>query len=226
MRIQGLVSSRLGQAAWRLGCPRLRAPCFTRSACWHEAWASSSFFTLSSAHRLQISNFLSNLCFIRGRKICSPSESHQCHFQSIVPMHRENKGLFATAKLNLLVGFVLLLTGAIVARAWSLHEPSYGGKKLRRWVQDLTNPNPKVQETAADAVHHIGVSAVPWLIKWVKPPAQPSRFRKKLETFIEKRLRINIHARTEPEPSDVEAAMAFKILGPVAKSAIPELKTL
>jgi HEAT repeat protein len=82
-------------------------------------------------------------------------------------------------------------------------EPAYNGKPLHEWAMDTQDeaitgePSPLAIE-AVKAVQTIGPAAIPWLIKWIKPPVTDSRM-----------------------PGG--AVYALKALGPEAKSAIPEL---
>jgi HEAT repeat protein len=83
------------------------------------------------------------------------------------------------------------------------NEPVYNGKPLHEWAMDTQDeaitggPSPLALE-ANQALQAIGPAAIPWLIKWIKPPVTDSRM-----------------------PGG--AVYALKALGSQATSAIPEL---
>ena len=119
------------------------------------------------------------------------------------------------ARRILMVGFcfvvlVLLLLPYLFVQ-WKRHgnansvrnEPIYNGKPLHEWAMDTQDeaitggPSPLAIE-ANQALQAIGPSAIPWLIRWIKPPMTDSRM-----------------------PGG--AVYALKALGSQATSAIPEL---
>jgi len=112
------------------------------------------------------------------------------------------------AKL-LLVLFALSFTSLFLPLlcAEDGQEPSYKGKPLSYWLDDYAdlsrevslglNPTLKAEQT--DALLHIGTNAVPWLIK---------------------RLSMSPHFSRDA------TILAFRVLGPLAHGAIPELVQL
>jgi len=128
--------------------------------------------------------------------------------------------------------------GAVILAAafWpGEREPEYNGKKLSEWLEfyeqnDSVNPTMEVN-AAADAVKHIGTNAVPWLVKWID--YDRSLRRNKLYAMIEKlpgAIRYSAilrHLVKRSERRTFErfqaAGAGFRILGPQASPAIPDL---
>jgi HEAT repeat protein len=85
-------------------------------------------------------------------------------------------------------------------------QPIHKGKPLKEWAVMAQGQNPDLSPSPAalesiEAVRTIGTNGIPFLIKWLEPPWDSS-----------------------VEPGG--AVEAFKILGPTAKSAIPQLARL
>jgi len=106
-----------------------------------------------------------------------------------------------------MVLFALLALGAPRARCAQDSEPAYNGKPLSHWVEILGGPTysskswPDISEIpggyeARDALKHIGTNAIPFLLKW-----------------------LGQDGVLGPQAT----VQAFRILGPTARSAIPEL---
>jgi HEAT repeat protein len=82
-------------------------------------------------------------------------------------------------------------------------EPIYNGRPLHEWAEETQDqnidfsPSPNALQAAA-ALRAVGSDAIPWLVKWIKPPYMDSTL-----------------------PGG--AVESLKILGPQAKPAIPEL---
>jgi HEAT repeat protein len=94
----------------------------------------------------------------------------------------------------------LLIAILCLAVVGCRREPVYNGKPLQYWVILLQDQNPDFSPApdaleAEKAVQTIGPAAIPWLIEWTKHPPN----------------------------STVETPAAFKVLGPQAASAIPDL---
>ncbi|HWF18203.1 MAG TPA: HEAT repeat domain-containing protein [Verrucomicrobiae bacterium] len=143
-----------------------------------------------------------------------------------MPEHPKKKGLSTGTKLRLFAAVVVLFVAAGFATLFYLNrEPSYKGTTLTEWVNDLVVINDHPRDTpAAIAIRQIGTNAIPYLIKWLNPHQQPSRFRKLMERLSD----ASGGSIDLPETPNrtVEATEAFKILGPIAKPAIPVLEQL
>jgi hypothetical protein len=123
----------------------------------------------------------------------------------------------ATKVIIVLASFVLLLIGVIASLPGD-REPAYNGKTLSEWLlyrPAYGVPSPATSnafELQIEAIREIGEPAVPWLLKWAR--YQTPAWRWKLERFFGKDRRI--------ERRDA-VWFAFKVLGPKAAAAIPEL---
>jgi hypothetical protein len=92
-------------------------------------------------------------------------------------------------------------------------EPEYDGKTLGEWLlykqpaSESNLPNPQIE-----AIRQIGEEAVPWLLKWARYQSPPWRWR--LNRFF-------------GEDRGIERSQAvwfaFRVLGPKAADAIPDL---
>ncbi len=104
------------------------------------------------------------------------------------------------------------LTTALVRRD---REPSYNGHSLSEWLHAarpgyINPPAPPAEATAA--VRRIGTNALPTLLKWAS--YDPTRLQSKLRPIVS----------GSDHPADAEDG--FRILGPVARPAIPGLTRL
>ena len=111
----------------------------------------------------------------------------------------------------LILALVKAFLAPYIAFRWRQHErtnefrgePVYNGKPLHEWAIETQDQNPDFSPSptaieATKAVRAIGLAAIPWLIKWTKPPIVNSML-----------------------PGGAEESL--EILGAQAKSAIPEL---
>jgi HEAT repeat protein len=106
-------------------------------------------------------------------------------------------------------------------------EPVYQGKELHTWLNDLIT-GPILQgdyagpthDAAADAIRHMGTNALPALLADLH--TKDSGFKQELIEKLQKHpfLKPYIH---EADERRGKAAEAFRVLGPLAKPAIPEL---
>jgi hypothetical protein len=133
---------------------------------------------------------------------------------------------------------ILLIAGGIIVVfviamvVWPRErEPEYQGKKLSEWVleyQTAYKSGYPAREKATEAIDHIGTNAVPWLLKWIDY-GRPSSRAMLLSAANKPNFRNLWLARRERERAEYECAighLGFEILGPQAKSAVPELTKL
>ena len=127
--------------------------------------------------------------------------------------------LFTGLLFSVLVGVVIL----VVMRS----EPSYQGKKLTAWIDDLSKSNSWQQwdtNTApAKAIRAIGTNAIPWLLRDIRHPVHPMEYR--LNALLNKQHLVkyrfpDMNARLR------RASLGFQALGTIAKPAIPDLEKL
>lgn len=114
-------------------------------------------------------------------------------------------------------------------------EPSYGGHTLTEWV--MCNPlaltAPAQSRQAGDAIRHIGTNALPCLKAWLKasPPYNP--FRRATHELLRRfPSALGLKSLGDWAEADMTALhfelapIAFKVIGPDAAPAIPDLEKL
>jgi RNA polymerase sigma factor (sigma-70 family) len=126
------------------------------------------------------------------------------------------------AKTAMVVGTGLLLaTGTttliIEYELIPAREPSYQGRSLSEWLPDIDYGKPQDQRAAAaEAIRNMGKVTLPFLLNDLMTDPKQRRHRVK---YLKPGLRdVNERSR--------QATWAFDALGPLAKSAIPELTQL
>jgi hypothetical protein len=129
----------------------------------------------------------------------------------------------------------LIVAGALLAAficgiIWtssSPSEPTYGGKRLSAWVDELcaldyfkrADPGtPQVQ-----AVRAIGTNAIPWLLKAFRPGG--AAWQWKLNQLLNKQSMIR-YRFPDPNVRLTRGTVGFWALGEMAEPAIPTLLTL
>jgi hypothetical protein len=135
-----------------------------------------------------------------------------------------------TWRTRCFVALALLLLIGASAFLLSSRPPRYAGRSLRQWLDALPNvPNASFPsrasppDSAADALQHMGPSAVPFLIKMVN--ARDSSFSDKMKTFLDRQglFRLPYHHAGDEQ---IEAPKGLSALGAVAKPAIPAVAKL
>ena len=108
----------------------------------------------------------------------------------------------------------------IIARVYFPPEPTYQGRPLSEWLSDLDpiTGNKARYEASALAINSFGEKAAPFLPRYLSF-AKPST----LDAWILK-IQEYVPIRTSPGPDvSIGALEAFRLLGPRAKFAIPDL---
>jgi hypothetical protein len=124
--------------------------------------------------------------------------------------------------LAILSGLLLVL-----AVAWPLSGPTYQGKSLRVWLKDFEAESPEARWRAAEAVRHMGTSAVPLLIpqlSYGRPHPEP-QWRQRIRALLSRQSVIKLHP-FRPSDERGQALAALDALGPNAKAAVPALEGL
>ncbi len=149
---------------------------------------------------------------------------------------------------------ILIVAGCVVALVlawigWPLfsREPRYGGRTLSSWLRQLDDgdhlnqinwstreaPSSPGQKEGADAIRHMGTNTLPVLLQWITN--RDSRLVVNLNAYLERRnwkvAGITLRQRNG-EPNfgmgtrirRHQAALAFEALGPMARSAVPQLE--
>lgn len=149
-------------------------------------------------------------------------------------------------KVKTILGLAVAACAMIVIwlRPWEAREPVYQGKPLSSWMMELEldkyygddgNFHAPADAQEVMALDTIGPAAVPYLVKWLSVkehfynPGLPSIYGAKpplLSRLRELKDRI-VPPKPAPEPpSKDDVVLAFRLLGPEVKSAIPELAKL
>jgi len=122
----------------------------------------------------------------------------------------------------------LLLTAACLVSVNRSKEPSYQGKSLSRWLDELPDLvlsefNADAQIPAREALQHIGTNAIPFLLERIQ--AKDSTLKRKLIEWAE-RHDVSALRFKRAELRREEAAVGLRLLGPRALPAVPVLVSL
>ena len=116
-------------------------------------------------------------------------------------------------------GIMILLTVCTLSFQGT-DEPSYKGKLLSAWLDDLVPcPDGRIElsDKAVQAVHEMGPDVIPQLLSWVKRSDLPGFWRLRYDVGIP--VPLNDVWRTR-------AIRGFRALGDTGAAAIPELVSL
>jgi HEAT repeat protein len=121
-----------------------------------------------------------------------------------------------------LAALLLLMVGVIAWEGLREREPVYQGKRLSVWLEGIASEDSISPETET-AIRAMGADAVPALLKMVR--VRDSTVRRALSQLSSKLewLRLHIHPVQEIQG---RAYCAFRVLGPTAKPAVPQLAKL
>ena len=131
----------------------------------------------------------------------------------------------------------LLVCVAVAAVVWFCRsrEPRYNGRSLSEWLvlnqKAWDSGSPTGSPEAVEAVRHIGVQTLPWLVKWARydEPAWKTKLYYRVSRWPP-RWRIAWLERylipERPDRPDYMAGNGFMILGEQASPAIPELEKM
>lgn len=117
------------------------------------------------------------------------------------------------------IGLIVIAAGWATIRKPS--EPSYQGRLLGSWLQDLRSESPETRAVAAVAIRQIGTNAIPTLLATIRIPE--AKLEERVSLMVE---RLFPGVLTEiPDPGEhlYRALAGFEVLGPIANPAIPEL---
>ena len=126
--------------------------------------------------------------------------------------------------LPVLIAALLLL--GVGCYLYVTREPSYQGKSLTKWLEEI-NPEMNAPLTAPsparEAIRAIGKPGLPILLRLLK--AQDSPLKVQLQTWAMKQSLVPVHFRTAWEIQYLGTA-GFLALGPAGQDALPELAAL
>jgi HEAT repeat protein len=127
-----------------------------------------------------------------------PRPTIECYMKKIYPI------ILAAA-----VAVIALFTSSCSSQG---QEPSYQGKPLSRWADDMTLDHSKaVRDQAQEAIRQIGTNAIPFLLEELRALAEINLTNYNTPEWQDRRYRIHT---------------AFAALGPIAEPAIPSLTDL
>ena len=128
-----------------------------------------------------------------------------------------------------------IVAAVVVAVVWPRErEPEYNGKRLSEWLVlyheqiDVEGADFRSElRDEAEAVHHIGTNALPWLLRWVRyePPAWRIKvysFMKRMPRALQIDFLMNGVIPFRYQQYNL-ALTGFSILGERASPAVPEL---
>ena len=121
---------------------------------------------------------------------------------------------------------VALLIGVIGWQLYATREPSYQGKTLFKWLEDLEDAKPEEPAKASQAraaIRAIGTNGLPTLLWMVQ--AQDSAPKRKLMEWARHQSVVDFHF-TPAMKIRVMVVGGFGVLGSDAKDAIPALTAL
>jgi hypothetical protein len=132
--------------------------------------------------------------------------------------------LFQRWRLAIFAGLLtlLLMVWVCFLVRQDSHRPVYHGKPLTLWLQTYTSSargSPEWKE-ADEAVRHIGTNALPVLLHLIH--AKDSALKLRLVALARKQQLIKIHFVPAAQ-RNIQASMAFIVLGDTAKGAVPAL---
>lgn len=110
---------------------------------------------------------------------------------------------------------ISLFTPSCVSRS---QQPVYDGKTLSEWLSDVENEKPnETNAQAREAIRQIGTNALPFLLEEISAPGE----------IWDRVDGTNIYCKSqEAYKRRFNIGVGFKILGPIAKPAIPALVDL
>jgi len=127
--------------------------------------------------------------------------------------------------------FAALAMGFFVWRGWGPKEPAYGGHRLNYWVGILGRPEQQLEyQQATNAIDHIGVAALPFLVEWVHCETPTWRMfvgsvLYRIQTQWSGLLWERV-MRSKKEQIADGTPVAFRVLGPRALPALDDLQRL
>jgi hypothetical protein len=118
------------------------------------------------------------------------------------------------------------LAGLGVVALWPAErEPEYDGKKLSEWLEICTYQDAKspVRQRGEEAIRHIGTNGLPWLLHWMDYEI-PGWKRKLLYSKYWRTVPAPLaHRIAKRDRLAFDMLAGFRILGPAATPAIPDL---
>lgn len=120
-------------------------------------------------------------------------------------------------KVSVLLGISVFVIGLSVFRN---QQPSFEGKPLRVWLDDLTTADDEGRELAKEAILAMGPETIPFLLQSIRSIDSPMR-RMAMEWLSQQSL---IKVDFKAWENQIHGSMiAFHALGPMASPALPKL---
>ena len=116
------------------------------------------------------------------------------------------------------------LSGALIFFALSAHQPSWKGRKLSAWMNELADPNLAENGDPREAIAKIGERGIPYLLNELQ--AEDSPIKRTVYRFsVSQSWLPDLHYRSADERR-LLASLAFGTLGPKAASSCSVLTNL
>jgi HEAT repeat protein len=135
--------------------------------------------------------------------------------------------MLAKRQRKLLLTLAFVVGGIFLAVwLWPSNEPSYHGKSLSKWLDDLRIGPPGQTNLAFEAIRAIGTNALPYLNKMMSLKRSPQRvaFYETINDVVRNRLRWRKDYIVDPIYPCLERAMiGYMVLGASASNAVPSL---
>lgn len=128
------------------------------------------------------------------------------------------------------LGAALLLIGVWLALSYKV-EPRYEAKTLSDWLDQFNSHSDsgdfkeqaRIWQEAEHAISRMGSNAVPFLVEKLK--YRESSFHRTLRELVQRQSVVSVGWFEDPD-YEQWAIAGFQVLGPQAKSAVPELRLL
>jgi HEAT repeat protein len=122
---------------------------------------------------------------------------------------------------------VIAVALAVLGGIWVVRdyvEPRYAGQSLSHWLCAIHSLDPREEEEARTALQAMGTNAVPFLLKLLRKcePSIKTRINHVAEWYGIRPYKWKHDVKVD----HIEAAFGFQLLGPLGRSAVPELAEL
>ena len=115
---------------------------------------------------------------------------------------------------------------AVVGYALWPREPRCQGRPLSSWTADLTRDEPEgTRIAAAAAVRAVGTNAVPFLLDWMRAPAEEPQWKIRLHLWLGRQSLIKVKFKMAGDRRR-ESVLAFEALGDAGRTAVLDLAKL
>ncbi|MFM8469140.1 MAG: HEAT repeat domain-containing protein [Limisphaerales bacterium] len=130
----------------------------------------------------------------------------------------------AALKFNVLAALFAITCVQVLwlAKPTGPPQPEYGGRTLTQWLElsEKSFGDPSLRRDYVEAIRKIGTNGIPLLLQMIQAPEEP--WRTTANIWFD-RLKLTWVMQKSADWKIDHAETAFEVLGPRAKSALPEL---